>query len=222
MSNIENDRLNSSTEQATDSDSSGVSRRRFLGGLGGAAAATMASGVIGMGSLANAATESSATANAVKAVTPSDIRRKAAWQMRKNMGDYWWGQGNVAHVTNGDEQRYDTRIGNYSKGLPHNSFGEVNPAAYNRLLTAIQSGKRRTGAPSDSPRRPPADQPAVGVAFDLEGVDGQAMAVAAPPALASREIAGEIVEHYWMALLRDTNFARLRHVAAGRGGRAPT
>ena len=109
MSTTDNDRLNSSTEQAATSDVSGVSRRKFLGGLGGAAAAAVASGVIGLEPLANAATGSAATEAAVKAVTPSDIRRKAAWQMRKNMGDYWWSQGNVVHATNGDEQRCNSQ-----------------------------------------------------------------------------------------------------------------
>ena len=54
----------------------------------------------------------------------------------------------------------------------------------------------------------------VGLAFDLEGTDSHQLAVpstfpnAIPPApaLSSAEIAGEAVELYWMALLRDVNF----------------
>ncbi len=205
MSNIANDRLNSSTEQATTSDVSGVSRRKFLGGLGGAAAVAAASGVIGLEPLANAATGSAV--EAAKAPTPSDIRRKAAWQLRKNMGDYWWSQGNVAHATNGDEQRYDTRIGNYSKSLPHNAFGEVDPDAYDSFLKAIQTGK-----PADyeaiihGPGARKQTSPQCGLAFDLEGVDSHAVAVPAPPSVSSKEIAAEMTELYWMALLRDTNY----------------
>jgi len=205
MSTTENDRLNSSTEQAATSDVSGVSRRKFLGGLGGAAAVAAASGVIGLEPLANAATGSAV--EAAKVPTPSDIRRKAAWQMRKNMGDYWWSQGNVAHVTNGDEQKWESRIGNYSKSLPHNEFGEVDSDAYDSFLKAIQTGKAtdyeaiilNSGARKQT-------SPQCGLAFDMEGVDSHAVAVPAPPSISSKEIAAEITEHYWMALLRDTNY----------------
>src|SRR5437867_11851317 len=41
------------------------------------------------------------------------------------------------HPTNGDEQRYPNRIANYSKGLPHNNLGEVDPNAYNAFLAAL-------------------------------------------------------------------------------------
>jgi hypothetical protein len=32
------------------------------------------------------------------------------------------------------------RIANFSKGLPHNELGEVDPAAYDALLVALASG----------------------------------------------------------------------------------
>lgn len=41
---------------------------------------------------------------------------------------------------NGDEALYPNRIGNYSKGLPHQSNGEVVPAAYDALLAALRTG----------------------------------------------------------------------------------
>lgn len=45
------------------------------------------------------------------------------------------------HTNNGDETRYANFIGNYSQGLPHNSIGEVEPSAYEALLTVVNSGK---------------------------------------------------------------------------------
>src|SRR6267143_5889104 len=45
-------------------------------------------------------------------------------------------------ITNGDEQRYQNQnyIGNYSKGLRHNSLGEVDPVAYRSLLKGLRQG----------------------------------------------------------------------------------
>ena len=111
------------------------------------------------------------------------------------------------HPTNGDEQRYPDRIGNYSKGLPHNSIGEVDQAAYNSLLNALSSSD-----PQDFERilvggNTRLVDPQAGVAFDMEGVDSNAMRMDPPPALASAGRAGEAVECYWMALLRDVSFS---------------
>jgi hypothetical protein len=41
---------------------------------------------------------------------------------------------------NQDEQLYSNYIGNYSKGLPHNSIGEVNTSAYRTFLSAVNIG----------------------------------------------------------------------------------
>ncbi|HVR11239.1 MAG TPA: vanadium-dependent haloperoxidase, partial [Thermoanaerobaculia bacterium] len=48
--------------------------------------------------------------------------------------------------------------------------------------------------------------PQSGLAFDLEGADAFAFTIPPAPALASAQEAGEMVELYWMALLRDVNF----------------
>ena len=45
------------------------------------------------------------------------------------------------HPTNGDETLYPNHIGNFSKGLPHNAIGEVDPAAYDAWRHALQSGR---------------------------------------------------------------------------------
>ena len=62
--------------------------------------------------------------------------------------------------SNGDEDRYrgsngrPNRIGNFHKGLPHNEFGEVRPAAYDSNACLVLLG---TGAPFDegNPYNPP-------------------------------------------------------------------
>ena len=204
------DRPDRRPEPSPESKTPAVSRRSFLGGLGGAAAA-LASGVVAFEAPAHAAPIAGLDdlGDDLKR-TPSDpvgtLRRQDAFQLRQNAATYWKGQPVKVHPTNGDEARYPSRIGNYSKGLPHNSFGEVDPAAYQSLLKAIDSGKPTDyddiiiGGPTKL------TNPQGGLAFDLEGADAYALAVPPPPAIASAEMAGEGVELYWMALLRDVNF----------------
>lgn len=116
------------------------------------------------------------------------------------------------HPDNGDEKLYFNRIGNFSKGLPHNSIGEVNPYAYNVLLYALSSGKPSDfeniplGSPPDT--RSKLVNPQAALAFDLQGTDSHAHSVPPPPKLNSKETAGEMVENCWMALCRDIPFSQ--------------
>ena len=111
-------------------------------------------------------------------------------------------------INNGDEARYDNFIGNYSQGLPHDAIGEVDPNAYEALLTAVGSGK-----PSDFANIPLGGttklvDPQAGLAFTLQGTDVGALTIPPAPALASAERAGEMVEDYWMALTREVPFSQ--------------
>ncbi|HEV7504899.1 MAG TPA: vanadium-dependent haloperoxidase [Thermoanaerobaculia bacterium] len=191
-------------------DFSGVSRRKFLSGLGGAAAAAVASGVVGLEPLANAAQGGQDLDVATEAAaTPSGARgrRNTCMGVRKGQAEYWWQRGLIAHPTNGDEALYPNRIANYTKSMPHNEFGEVEPGAYNSLLKAITSGKSTDyDAMILAPGARKQTSPQCGLAFDMEGVDSHGVAVPAPPKLASKEQAGEMAENYWMALLRDVNY----------------
>jgi len=121
------------------------------------------------------------------------------------------------HPDNGDEVRYPSKIGNYSKGLKHDpSTGEVDSTAYAALLAAIASGNDADfdslvtrglyGCP-DPLRQRRQVNPQSAYTFDLEGTDSHQLAMRAAPSFASAEEAGEMVELYWMALLRDVNFA---------------
>jgi len=112
----------------------------------------------------------------------------------------------VALQNNGDEDRYANKIGSYTKALPHNPLGEVDPAAYATLAKAVN-----TQAPADFEaihlglgRK--LTSPQAGLAMDLEGPDSHHVTLPPAPRFDSAEEAGEMVELYWMALARDVNF----------------
>lgn len=183
-----------------------LSRRKFLGGIGGTAAVAAA----GLGGVVAASREVSGvdTAEPLSAVTPA-ARRAAAYQYRMSMANRMRDFVNSRpQLTNGDEARYPNRIGSYTKGLPHNAFGEVDATAWASFMKAVD-----TGLPSDweglilGGGRPQVS-PQAGLAYDLYGYETQALSVPPAPALASAEEAAEGIELYWMSLLRDTNFNR--------------
>ncbi len=207
----ENDSDTGSTQGTTDPVSSGLSRRKFLGGVGGAAVVATA-GAMGIDPLMKRAgatvdeEERAPAENGNGWVGSGEDRIQMAYRIRVNAARGEKDARHPAQATNGDEQRYPARLGTYTKGLPHNSFGEVDPTAFASFKRALASG-----APNDwedvvlGGGRPLTD-PQSGLAFDLQGVDGHAVAAPPAPAFASAENAGEMVELYWMALLRDTNW----------------
>ena len=117
-----------------------------------------------------------------------------------------------SHSDNGDEALYPTKIGNYSKGLPHNAFGEVDLVAYGKLHAAVTSGK-----PADFQSIPLGGgdachsvklvNPQAGLCFDMEGADSHSLSIPPSPAVASDVRAAEMVELYWMAICRDVPFS---------------
>ena len=115
---------------------------------------------------------------------------------------------NLQHPNNQDENIYPNKIGNYSKGLPHNNDGTVVLSAYNALVNAINSGR-----PADFDAIPlggtvKLTNPQSGLAFDMQGPDSHALVQPPAPAFASRAQAAEISENYWMALLRDVPYSQ--------------
>ncbi|MFE6287024.1 vanadium-dependent haloperoxidase [Streptomyces sp. NPDC057877] len=112
-------------------------------------------------------------------------------------------------TANGEESDYAPLpfIANYSKGLPHNDQGEVDPAAYNLLRRALH-----TGRPEDFERIPLGGprklvNPQCGLAFDTQGPDAQALTLPPAPRIDSARNSAEAVELYWMALCRDVPFS---------------
>src|SRR5205823_493279 len=178
-----------------------LSRRRFIGRVGGASAAAWTASAIGLSPLLGSKSVKTAAATFLgrrMAIEAYDLRKDAA------LAEYHLPI--VSHPNNGDEDLYSNKIGNYSKGLPHNNLGEVDLAAYNSYLAAI-----RSGLPSDFESiilggDTKLTDPQCGLAFAMEGMDSGNSFEPPCPAVASQERADEAVENYWMALLRDVPF----------------
>ena len=148
----------------------------------------------------------------IQSAAGGDKRAREAYKIRVEAAKLERDAPQPDHIDNGDEALYPNRIGNFSKGLPHNDLGEVEPYAYDLLVQAMQSGTQAAidqipmGSP-DSTQRLKLVNPCSGVAFDLQGADSHRMAIPPAPALASAEAAGEMVEAYWQALTRDVPFS---------------
>jgi hypothetical protein len=182
-----------------------LSRRSFFGRMGAstalAAATSAALPALLLGETAKA-DEGDGDADA-----PAS-RREKSYRLRQKVALAERDIPTPPHIPNGDEKLYPNFIGNYSQGLPHNSLGEVVPAAYQALLTACDTGK-----PSDFANIPLGGNaklvdPQGGLAYDLEGTDSGQLTVPPAPKLASAHRAGEAVEDYWMALARDVPFSQ--------------
>lgn len=181
-----------------------MNRRTFLGNLTGAAAVAVAASSTGLPSLPGL---SPAIAEAEEiGPTSAKKRRKRAYTLRKTCARLQRDRPRPSHPTNTDDELYSNRIGSFTKTLPHNNFGEVDPSAYHALLVALDSGQ-----PSDFAAIPLGGSvklanPQAAYTFALEGPDSHHLGMPAPPAFASAEEAAEMAELYWQALTRDIPF----------------
>src|SRR5438309_6529409 len=131
-----------------------LSRRFLLGGLAAAAAITPA-----------------------EPETPQDRHRaNRAYRIRVDAARLDRDAPSATPLTNGDEDRYSNKIGNYSKGLPHDDAGEVDLNAYNTLTHALTTQKPADFEAVIMGSADPALQrkfvnPQAGLAFNLESAD---------------------------------------------------
>jgi membrane-associated phospholipid phosphatase len=192
-----------------------VSRRAFLAGAGGASAAIagLPRALVPWGVQAQDDRDEQPTQPGTVAASRSGRlpRHERAYRIRVEAAArlYELPLPGVPRVT--DEELYPTKIGNFTKGLPHDALGEVNPFAYEALAQAVAS--EDPTAFEDIPMGGAArlQNPQAGLAFGLIGLDSHQMTMPLPPVLASAEAAAEMGELYWQALLRDIPFATYDH-----------
>lgn len=182
-----------------------LNRRTFLGQLSSAAAGSLAAGVVGVPSLLAATT---ANVN-VDGMTASEMRsrRQEAYRRRHAVALGHRNDPLPAFPTNGDETRYPNRIASFTKGLPHDERGEVDPSAYTALLNALTTGQATAFEAVPLGGKVKFANPQAAYAFVLEGADPHQFTLSAPPAFSSAETASEMIELYWQALTRDVPFS---------------
>ncbi|MEW6144888.1 MAG: vanadium-dependent haloperoxidase [Thermodesulfobacteriota bacterium] len=201
----------------TDTSAGGCDRREFLKNVGRITAAGVAVGGIGLTPLLQGCNDSAGGQDFDCEIGPQTghARADTAFKVRIDAAEAERKTRIPDHPCNGDESIYPNKIGNFTKGLPHNEIGEVDIDSYDALIGAIATGKfedfellsanGHLGCPDPSRRRRLVN-PQAGYAFDLEGTDSHQLSMRAAPAFDSAEEAGEMAELYWMALLRDVNF----------------
>jgi hypothetical protein len=127
-------------------------------------------------------------------------------------------------------------IGNFHKTLPHNEFGEVDPAAYHIFRQACLDAEGGTGrsfahVPDGSASFAAwhnstaitnkivakFTSPMAGASREFHGPDPKTLEMSPAPSVLSASTAAEMVELYWMASLRDeplNGFSASRKVLA--------
>src|SRR6185295_4984287 len=69
-----------------------------------------------------------------------DPRIVRAYQTRVDAAKMARARAVAVQTPNGDEDRYAAHFANYSKALPHDRLGHVDPSAYAALRAALASG----------------------------------------------------------------------------------
>jgi hypothetical protein len=178
-------------------------RRRFLNNVFNVTAAGLASSAVGAISL------STATAAAAEEIGPviGDKRQNQAFEFRKDTAHFYKNLPLPRHPDNGDDLLYRNKIASYSKGMPHNHLGEVDPNAYATYIHALETGSFADFEAVPHPGGMTQRDPQLSYTFELLGADSHSFAIRPAPTFNSAEIAGEMVELYWQGLTRDVLFA---------------
>jgi membrane-associated phospholipid phosphatase len=170
------------------------------GGVGSVAAAATIFGV--------SLTTEAKTADVAAPVTYSRSRRaEQAFSVRQRAALKQRNLPLPNQLNNGDEELYENKVGSYTKGLPHNSVGEVDLSSYQDLDSALRSGHPLDFEKITLGSFKKLANPQAALAFVLEGPDSHCLRLTPPPTFGSAEIASEMAEMYWQALARDVPFS---------------
>ncbi len=201
----------------------GSSRRAFLGkvgGIAGGAAAFAAAGVPlsplvgGNFTVAEAAGQAQRTASTAASTAGfsfpvgGQARRAFVLGVREQAALAEFAKPLPPQIPNSDESAYanDYYIGNFTKNLPHDNLGQVNPTAYKTFLKACTTGRQADWEAITLGGVAPYASPQAGLTVSLDGVDAGAITIPPSPTFSSVARADEMIELYWHALCRDVPF----------------
>ena len=207
MTDHKTDKNNNLTEKAPNS------RREFLklGITSSTAIAT--STVLGTAIGSVHADEFSTTSSATTTKSASNAARASAAariKIRQARDELENSLGLAEQQTNNDEQLYSSEnyYASFTKTLPSNEFGEVDPEAFKLFLRAMRTGNNADfeAIPLDSSAARPLANPQGAFKFEMSGLDSHATRIQPSFNFNSPEMAGEIGEVYWQAITRDIPF----------------
>jgi hypothetical protein len=123
-------------------------------------------------------------------------RQLLVFDRRREAAQAEFTSGPPAHATNGDDDRDADRRASFSKTMPHNDLGEVDPDAYRKWLAILASGDSEEfeHAPRDSQAIERLNDPQATYAIDLVGPDATALPLPPAPAFASLQTGAEMTE----------------------------
>jgi hypothetical protein len=138
-----------------------------------------------------------------------EVRRARALQVRLTTAHQQLRDRFPQPAANGDEDRHEVvGVANFTKALPHDPLGEVDPGAYRTLLRALGSGRSEEFRRIPLGGRAKLANPEGAFSFELQGPDPWQRPLEAPPRMDSEAFAAEMTECYWLALARDIPYAR--------------
>ena len=189
--------------EQTDGRAVPLDRRTMMKGVGVAGLAAAGLGAGAGGAAAEVPHAGGANARKKRRSNAKDVRD---FNSDKNLKDE---HPINLHPFNDDEDRFGRSVNyfaNFSKGLPHDSNGEVDPAAYEAMADAVDTprGGDFEAIPENGARS--LENPEGSVSYTTMGLDSNDVWGPAAPAFDSDETGAEMVELYWKALLRDVPF----------------
>lgn len=180
-----------------------ISRRKILQATAGAAAV---SGLSPQIAFAKGGKGSNSTNGHPVFGGNRQTRRAKAMVLRVNAATRYKQDDLPVQETNGDEGAYADLRGSFSKAMPHNSLGEVDPADYSLLLKGLETGETSDMnlVPLGGQRR--LANPLAAYKFEMTGLDAQNTWMRPAPTFLGKETSAEMGELYWKALCRDVPF----------------
>jgi len=130
---IERERVRNAQDAASTAESNPLSRRAFFGCVSASTVVAAAGAGLPSFLLSEKASADDGDGDADDASS----RRGRSYRIRKDAANEERRIPTPPQISNGDETRYPNFIGNFSQGLPHDSIGEVDPAAYKAAVVRV-------------------------------------------------------------------------------------